>query len=92
MNNSIFTTLVEYSMEQARSQFADHLANESTEKLIYDNPEAFTEPLSFGASMILMSEFMDCVLQNYHSFLCTALKAKGIDISDLEELQRLIND
>lgn len=92
MNNSIFTTLIEYSMQQALSQFVDRLADESIENLVSDNPEAFTESLSFGTSMILMSEFMDCVLQNYHSFLCTALKAKGIDISDLEELQRLIKD
>ncbi len=92
MNNSIFTLLVEHSMKEARSQFADCLNETSTIDSIKENTEAFNESLTFGSATLLMSAFMDCTLRNYHEFLCTALKEKGIDISDLEDFRHLLKE
>ncbi len=91
MNNSIFTSLVAASMNEARSQFAD-LNNAALIEEIQNNPEAFTENISFGFAVKLMSIFMDCTLQNYHNFLCIVLKEKGIDISNLEDFQHFLKE
>lgn len=92
MLDSIFTSLVQSSMTDARTQFAELLNNPDTIALIQNNPEAFTESLTFGHAMQLMSLFMDYTLQNYHTFLCEILKEKGIDISDLEQFRYLFDE
>lgn len=91
MNDSIFTSLVAASMNQARLQFADP-DNAVLIDEIQNNPEAFTENISLGCATKLMSIFMDCTLQNYHNFLCIILKEKGIDISNLEDFQHLLKE
>jgi len=91
MNDSIFSSLVAASMNEACSQFSDPNNAISADE-IQSNPEAFTESLSFGCTAKLMSIFMDCTLQNYHKFLCILLKEKGIDISDLEDFRYLLKD
>ncbi len=90
MNESIFTSLVNQSMAEARSVFVKQLNESSTLDSIRSNPEAFTESLTFGAATLLISAFADCTLQNYHKFLCIVLREKGIDISDLEEFRYLL--
>ena len=92
MKNSIFTSLVNVSMEEARSQFADYLNTDTCINEVICNPDAFTETISFGCAMQLMSIFMDCTLQNYHDFLCIILKEKGIDISNLEDFRHLLKE
>lgn len=91
MTDSIFTSLIAASMSEARSQFADS-NNTALIDEIQNNPEAFTESISFGHAAQLMSIFMDCTLQNYHKFLCIILKEKGIDISNLEDFRHLLKE
>lgn len=91
MNDSIFTSLVATSMNEARSQFAD-LNDAALIDEIQNNPEAFTKSISFGCATRLMSIFMDCTLQNYHKFICIILKEKGIDISNLEDFRHLLKE
>jgi hypothetical protein len=92
MTDSIFTSLIDYSLTEAQAQFAERLNDDSTFELIKNNTPSFLENLTFGHGYLFMSVFLDCTLQNYHKFLCILLKERGIDISDLEDFRYYLND
>ena len=88
MNQSIFTALIDASIAEACSKYGERLNSPEVNQSILQNPDIFSETMSFGFTAEFIRCVMDCTLQKYHEFLCEALKTKGVVISNLDDFMQ----